>query len=623
MKKIINFKLLCLFSGLLAGTAGLSVYATPISFHSPVVDAADEGDEQAILVLLKQGQPVDARGDFDITPLMRTAYRGDARMTTLFLRLGADTNARDIAGTTALHLACRQGNATIVKLLLDYGANPNARDVEGWTPLMRAALARQPDIVRMLLEKGADPSLENTFGEPVLLHAVQADDLESVETLVAQGAVTKDNVFLQPAITTATRKGNRAIALLLQGISQGGTKENAPAPDKSVSSETPITNGIVPLGDANVIRREEELIKEKPFGSHTNMTERPVPLGNDHVIRNEEELATGESLGIPVPDVKVTEPRPFSLKADVKPQATAPKFLETEDPASIVKVASLDALRALPMEPPATLQETPVTMPEPAVSPVAAPVTPIAVSTPLPQHRPVHYAVPVPKTTAPLQPVAYNTSLPAAASLDTDTLLAAGRQGTPEEQEVAAILLAQQQRPLLSPAPQPQPHMDAVPTPQPSAYIPPQPQKKARVEVAEAIPVRPGKTPVLPVIAKKEVPKQQRFLPETPQVNTPAPAVYRPVATIPQKGYWVQVGNFPTQKVAIDFVNVIRNNTLVRGKRLRVVKLAAEAIRQEPAIAIQMGLFASQKDAKGLCTSDLSYLQCKVVEDNSAQQQNP
>ena len=132
------------------------VYEYDYSFDSPIIDAADAGNEYEVSRLLRSGASPNSKGLFNSTALMRAALKGHESVTRSLLEAGADVHAKDIGGATALHFASRAGNKKIADLLLRYGASPDVLDNEGYTPLKRAVMSQHPSIVEVLIEKGAD-----------------------------------------------------------------------------------------------------------------------------------------------------------------------------------------------------------------------------------------------------------------------------------------------------------------------------------------------------------------------------------------------------------------------------------------------------------------------------------
>ncbi len=169
---------------ILACLAWGDAYAINFSFHNALVDAADAGQENEVRALLKARQPVDGRGDFNTTALMRAAYRGHTEIAQTLVSSGADIGIRDRGGATALHLAARAGHIAIVQLLLKYGADLEVKDNEGWTPLMRAVMNRQATVVAELVKAGANINAENEAGNTPVIQSAASGSLEVLSALM-------------------------------------------------------------------------------------------------------------------------------------------------------------------------------------------------------------------------------------------------------------------------------------------------------------------------------------------------------------------------------------------------------------------------------------------------------
>ena len=93
-------------------------------FNEKLIEAAANGDEDAVGDSLSKGADVDARDDYDQTPLIHAVY---------------------------------QGNLSVVECLLKAGANPSLADNEGWTALDYAEELEYTKI-RELLQSPPSPS---------------------------------------------------------------------------------------------------------------------------------------------------------------------------------------------------------------------------------------------------------------------------------------------------------------------------------------------------------------------------------------------------------------------------------------------------------------------------------
>ena len=155
------------------------------------VEAAMNGNRDAIRALLKDGADVNTtqadgmtalhwaaqKGDVELakmllyasanmkattriggyTPLLIASKNGDAPMITTLAAAGADVNATTINGTTPLMLASAAGKAPAVLALIDGGASVNAKEaVKGETALTFAAAFGRADVIRVLTRHGAD-----------------------------------------------------------------------------------------------------------------------------------------------------------------------------------------------------------------------------------------------------------------------------------------------------------------------------------------------------------------------------------------------------------------------------------------------------------------------------------
>jgi ankyrin repeat protein len=161
----------------LAAVAGRTDLLEQLRGHGAHQDATDT---ELVLSACMRGDRVDAQRRLDEDPtvldqldsderaaLVSAADNGDIEAVTLMLDLGFPLETRGHDGATALHAAAYSGSADTVQLLLDRGADIEARDTT-WnsTPLDWAAVgsgerptnvskADWPRTVRILLELGA------------------------------------------------------------------------------------------------------------------------------------------------------------------------------------------------------------------------------------------------------------------------------------------------------------------------------------------------------------------------------------------------------------------------------------------------------------------------------------
>lgn len=194
-------------------SAGIGIAAS--GHETPLPDAVQHGDKQAIASLLKSGADVNATQSDGATALHWAAYLNDAESTALLLRAGAKVDAKNDLGVTPLALAAQQGGAAVIEQLLKAGAKPNdpVNFVDaGETPLMHAARAGSVDAVKVLAKAGADLNAKETWnGQTALMWAAAEGHAPVIETLIEFGAdMHARSIAGTTPFMFAVRKGDRA-----------------------------------------------------------------------------------------------------------------------------------------------------------------------------------------------------------------------------------------------------------------------------------------------------------------------------------------------------------------------------------------------------------------------------
>src|SRR5262249_50943078 len=138
------------------GSLGLTAFLNAAAPPSPVADAAQAGDRDAVRSLLRQA---------------------------------ADVNASQADGMTALHWAAMRNDAALAETLLDAGANVKATTrINSYTPLLRAAKNGKAGVLEPLLNAGADVNSKTSNGTTALMFAAAAGDADAVKVLVDRSA---------------------------------------------------------------------------------------------------------------------------------------------------------------------------------------------------------------------------------------------------------------------------------------------------------------------------------------------------------------------------------------------------------------------------------------------------
>jgi uncharacterized protein len=158
-----------------------------------LVDAAMQGNKDAVRQLLKQGADVNSAQGDGMTALHWAVQKGDVELVQTLLYAGANLKATTrIGGYTPLLIASKIGNAAMVETLVGAGADPNGATSNGATGLMLAAQAGNAAAVKLLIEKGADVNAkEKVKGETALTFAAAYGRADVIRVLTAHGADPK------------------------------------------------------------------------------------------------------------------------------------------------------------------------------------------------------------------------------------------------------------------------------------------------------------------------------------------------------------------------------------------------------------------------------------------------
>uniref|UniRef100_A0A8D2PDY8 K Homology domain-containing protein n=1 Tax=Zosterops lateralis melanops TaxID=1220523 RepID=A0A8D2PDY8_ZOSLA len=161
--------------------------------YTPLMEAAREGHEEMVALLLAQGEiPWRWRANINAqteetqeTALTLACCGGFSEVADFLIKAGADI---ELGCSTPLMEAAQEGHLELVKYLLAAGANVHATTATGDTALTYACENGHTDVADVLLQAGADLEHESEGGRTPLMKAARAGHLCTVQFLISKGA---------------------------------------------------------------------------------------------------------------------------------------------------------------------------------------------------------------------------------------------------------------------------------------------------------------------------------------------------------------------------------------------------------------------------------------------------
>lgn len=205
----------------------------PRSIEKALYTAAEEGQAEALRMLLAQHGTTDLRTEMGLTLLGAAARSGSEECLDLLLTQGCQLNELDDHGLSALDHAYQAGRSHLAHKLLQLGARPSREgkmltalaDVTemdfsevpgGCTPLMHTAACGLSEQMKKLLNDGAIVHETNDFGLTALHLAVFHGQTECTRLLLEHGArIPQPTAFTPGILDSAAERGYAGCLRLL------------------------------------------------------------------------------------------------------------------------------------------------------------------------------------------------------------------------------------------------------------------------------------------------------------------------------------------------------------------------------------------------------------------------
>ncbi|XP_069971704.1 26S proteasome non-ATPase regulatory subunit 10-like isoform X3 [Penaeus vannamei] len=150
--------------------------------------AAEEGREEVVEILVEAGADVSAKDNREWTPLHFASRYGHFAVAELLAAKGADLEAKAQYEWTPLHFASRYGHFAVAELLAAKGADLEAKTNQEWTPLHFASRYGHFAVAELLAAKGADLGAKDVDEWTPLHFASRYGHFAVAELLAAKGA---------------------------------------------------------------------------------------------------------------------------------------------------------------------------------------------------------------------------------------------------------------------------------------------------------------------------------------------------------------------------------------------------------------------------------------------------
>ncbi len=245
---------------------GVDVKAVSTGGFSPLVFAAQKGDDKSVNSLLQAGLIPNYTLPNGTSVLSVAVLAEKPEVVRVLLDHKAEVDTPDKSGNTPLHTAAQSGDLEIVKLLLANGASPNLLTAKTTPPtgksggsafrtpagqqtaLLLAARANHLDVMKALVAGGADPKIKSQDGTTLLMAAAASGHLDTVKYAYeldpdVAAVTTRKSTVMHAAVTFTLANSTQAeVCSVVQFLA-----------DKGADPDAEDVSGRTPMGIANIL----------------------------------------------------------------------------------------------------------------------------------------------------------------------------------------------------------------------------------------------------------------------------------------------------------------------------------------------------------------------------------
>jgi ankyrin repeat protein len=161
--------------------------------------AASHGNSPVVGFLIERKLSVDARTNFDFTPLH---FANNDETARLLVAAGADINATNSAskerwnslGNCPVHSAVWYERLDVLDALLELTGNINCQNLDGTAPIHEAAGFHDADFLASIISRGGDVNVLDAELLSPLHYALENNKNQEIRTLVNAGAIIPTNI---------------------------------------------------------------------------------------------------------------------------------------------------------------------------------------------------------------------------------------------------------------------------------------------------------------------------------------------------------------------------------------------------------------------------------------------